>query len=484
MTQLSSQTQKSHAKIDPLPASGFLQRKYACGNYRVGRDHCTDCGEKEQSTQREVANTAKPDGYVIQRKLTIGASDDPSEKEADRVADQVMSMPANAAINRAPLRIQRLTGSPTEAVTEAPPSVDRVLSSPGKPLEPELRRDMEQRFGYDFSLVRVHTDLTAEQSTKDMNANAYTMGHNIVFGARQFLPNTHEGRRLIAHELTHALQQEGSVDTQKIRSQDNPASALIQYLSPSPITPSPVRRQIASQGQATSSSTPCNSTDDGVIQSAISTAEPWVPPSLRWLGEYQDMLNSLARSLTPGTSRPIGPEIFRRLQLLEDHFRISVKVRSLRGIFPASEADRVTVQDCQTLGQVVDNIRRHFRDLDLDELSYDCSTVPRRSTHAGDVWGSAVPGSRHFTIYTGAFNPLDGSVSAQTQAGVVLHEAFHAMFSEFHGDSYYFDTDYPGRRPEANADSYANFASILATGAPIGRIGPAIRIQGSTGTTP
>ena len=66
---------------------------------------------------------------------------------------------------------------------------------------------MEQRFGYDFSQVRVHPGRGREQSARDVNANAYTVGHDIVFGAGRFAPETHEGRRLIAHELTHVVQQ-------------------------------------------------------------------------------------------------------------------------------------------------------------------------------------------------------------------------------------------------------------------------------------
>ena len=69
---------------------------------------------------------------------------------------------------------------------------------------------MEQRFGHDFSRVRVHSGAAAEQSARDVNANAYTVGHNIVFGAGRFAPGTHEGRRLIAHELTHVVQQSGA----------------------------------------------------------------------------------------------------------------------------------------------------------------------------------------------------------------------------------------------------------------------------------
>ena len=88
-----------------------------------------------------------------------------------------------------------------------PASVDHVLASSGSPLEPALRQDMERRFGHDFSRVRVHSGAAAEQSAQDVNANAYTVGQNIVFGAGRFAPETHEGRRLIAHELAHTIQQ-------------------------------------------------------------------------------------------------------------------------------------------------------------------------------------------------------------------------------------------------------------------------------------
>ncbi len=68
---------------------------------------------------------------------------------------------------------------------------------------------MAQRFGYDFSHVRVHTGAEAEQSARDVTAHAYTVGHNVVFGAGQFSPESRVGQRLIAHELTHVVQQSG-----------------------------------------------------------------------------------------------------------------------------------------------------------------------------------------------------------------------------------------------------------------------------------
>jgi hypothetical protein len=90
---------------------------------------------------------------------------------------------------------------------DVPASVDQALATPGTPLDVQLRSDMEGRFGHDFSRVRVHSGAAAEQSTAELNAKAYTVGHHIVFGADHFAPQTPAGRHLLAHELTHVVQQ-------------------------------------------------------------------------------------------------------------------------------------------------------------------------------------------------------------------------------------------------------------------------------------
>jgi hypothetical protein len=91
----------------------------------------------------------------------------------------------------------------------APPSVDRVLGGPGNPLDAGAREHFEQRFGHDFSRVRVHAGPAAAQSARDIDADAYTAGWDIVFGAGQYAPETSAGRRVLAHELTHVVQQAG-----------------------------------------------------------------------------------------------------------------------------------------------------------------------------------------------------------------------------------------------------------------------------------
>jgi hypothetical protein len=168
----------------------LLQRKCACGGTPGVYGECAECKQKS-----------------LQKRLSVGMSNDPLELEADLIADQVMAMPSNSRIRLSPMHIQRFMGQSSEEEGVAPPSVDRVLSNFGRPLEPSLRDDMERRFGYDFSNVRVHTGVEAEQSAREVNAHAYTVGNNIVFGTARYAPGVNEGRRLVAHELTHIVQQ-------------------------------------------------------------------------------------------------------------------------------------------------------------------------------------------------------------------------------------------------------------------------------------
>lgn len=94
------------------------------------------------------------------------------------------------------------------ALAMLPPSVYEVLRTPGRPLDAATRAFMEPRFGHDFSHVRVHTDTKAAESAQAVNALAFTVGRDLVFGERQYAPGTMTGDRLMAHELTHVVQQD------------------------------------------------------------------------------------------------------------------------------------------------------------------------------------------------------------------------------------------------------------------------------------
>ena len=139
-------------------------------------------------------------------RLAIGDLSDHSEQEADRIAGQVMSMNSSFTIDaRPPADFQHGPKSSTE--TAVPPAVADSLRSPGRPLTPEVRAFMEPRFGCDFSRVRVHADDKAAESARALHARAYTVGHDLVFAAGQYAPDDSAGKVLLAHELTHVVQQ-------------------------------------------------------------------------------------------------------------------------------------------------------------------------------------------------------------------------------------------------------------------------------------
>lgn len=182
--------------------------------------------------------------WPMQARLEVGAGDDPLEREADRVSSQVLRMPDAVAIardppmgaeapriqrkcscggtcaackgdmagreqgkaQRTPLgpRVSRLGSSPGGSAMTAPPIVHQVLSSPGRPLDSATRGFMEPRFGYDFGSVRLHTGDTARRSAEGVGAHAYTVGKHIV------LREESASRGLLAHELTHVVQQDAA----------------------------------------------------------------------------------------------------------------------------------------------------------------------------------------------------------------------------------------------------------------------------------
>jgi LysM repeat protein len=154
----------------------------------------------------------------FQAKLTVGKSGDQFEREADRIAEQVMRRPDPRAPSEPGAAVRGQAAAPARTQIEssktndtrgppAPSVVHEVLRSPGQPLDTSARAFMEPRFGRDFSNVRVHTDSTASHSAQTMNALAYTVGNNAVFAQGHYVPGTRSGLRLLAHELAHVTQQ-------------------------------------------------------------------------------------------------------------------------------------------------------------------------------------------------------------------------------------------------------------------------------------
>ena len=153
---------------------------------------------------------------AIQTKLTIGQPNDRYEQEADRVAEQVMSMPEPQILRQVepeeedeeeePIQAKQTSG---QTLQPSPVLQTQIcaLRGGGKPLPKFVRNFFEPRFGYDFSQVRVHSDAQAVESARALNARAYTVKQDVVFGAGQYAPNATAGAKLLAHELTHVIQQ-------------------------------------------------------------------------------------------------------------------------------------------------------------------------------------------------------------------------------------------------------------------------------------
>ena len=172
---------------------------------------------------------------TIQRQPRVNTPGDVYEKEADRIADQVMRMPdpqiqrqvSESDEEKEPrpnlsgnIQRQCVGCEGEEMVVQAKvisgqsPQIDPNLAARvhsikggGQPLPNSTRAFFESRFGYDFSHVRVHTNPSAARVSHDLNARAFTLGSDVVFGAGNYSPNTAPGRRLLAHELTHVVQQ-------------------------------------------------------------------------------------------------------------------------------------------------------------------------------------------------------------------------------------------------------------------------------------
>lgn len=170
--------------------------------------------------------------------LTLGAAHDRAEQEADRVADWVMRSPSpdrrppiqpdrtGYALRRtiyspyslaegrlvtedetATVRAKAQGTPPGQMLPAATAQVQAAISGPGSALPIATRSPVEQRLGYDFRHVRIHTDAAAQQAAQALNARAFTLGPHVVFAPGQYAPHTARGQWLLAHELTHVVQQ-------------------------------------------------------------------------------------------------------------------------------------------------------------------------------------------------------------------------------------------------------------------------------------
>lgn len=190
-------------------------------------------------------------GRLVQAKLRVSNPGDAYEREADQVAEQVMRMPDPVADNGAVSR-QRVVPQihrtctdceeemQTKVVAGQTATADHGLESriesignSGEPISTSLRGFFEPRFGHDFSQVRLHTGAAAGEIARDAHAAAFTVGRDIVFSNESYTPETESGRKLLAHELTHVVQQSSGAESTRVPDVQRPEPGASPEQAPS-----------------------------------------------------------------------------------------------------------------------------------------------------------------------------------------------------------------------------------------------------------
>ncbi len=183
---MTTPAQRISATPQAPPPTRLLQRACACGGKAGPGGACASCQRHKRPWQA---------------KWRVNRPGDHWEQEADRVSALVMGSPAPGGAALPP------PAGATPPAREAPDPIERALHTTGRPLHPTDRQWMETRFGYNFGQVRIHADATSAAAAEAVQAQAFTLGSDIVFGGRQYAPATVAGRHLLAHELTHVVQQ-------------------------------------------------------------------------------------------------------------------------------------------------------------------------------------------------------------------------------------------------------------------------------------
>jgi hypothetical protein len=311
---------------------------------RLGRDHpfllSHKVDEGALTRDRSMADPLAAPGYdhalggtshscppLVQAKLTVNEPGDKYEQEADRVAEQVMHMPEPALQRQADeeeeeekvlqpksLVQRRVAGG--SGGSEAPPIVNEVLRSPCQPLDPSTRQFMESRFGHDFGQVRVHTDAKAVESSRAVNARAFTVGRDLVFGSKQYAPHTATGQRLLAHELAHVVQQSGPRKMAKAESSGSRHTV-------NRVFQSPVLHQVPNDSTIfRQEATFIAGTGNGYLRNAQRFHRAWGYPNVRRARSLEEIIRWVSRNIRGTLSR---------LRIVTHANNVSILTALLRG---------------------------------------------------------------------------------------------------------------------------------------------------------
>ncbi len=193
-------------------------------------------GMLKKENQNQATSNQQGGTSFFKPKLTVNQPNDVYEQQADAMADRVMRMPIPQEINSFFKPLPPVIQRKCQACEEEEKHVHRkesngneirgsndldsyvsTLGSSGQPMAASSRQFFEPHFGHDFSNVKLHTDSVAAKSAQSINALAYTTGNNIVFNSGQYSPESASGKKLMAHELTHVVQQQGNINPKSIQ---------------------------------------------------------------------------------------------------------------------------------------------------------------------------------------------------------------------------------------------------------------------------
>lgn len=215
--------------------------------------------------------------HGIRGKAAVSKPDDPLEREADRMADHVLSDQSAAVVGPGSQQtlVQKRGGSVPSTIAARS---GRPMSGfgTGQPLDHTSLDFMESRLGHDFESVRIHTDSVAAASARALNANAFTVGRDIVFAAGQYDPASTAGRRLLSHELAHVVQQDGGPG-----SNGQASTATIQRQMPN-----------APKGDTSEPAVPTDATSDVTEDPATAAPPPEHAERVAWLEEMASGIES------------------------------------------------------------------------------------------------------------------------------------------------------------------------------------------------
>jgi hypothetical protein len=409
--------------------------------------HRLDFARTPVSIERPCGPSSLAPTTVIQAKLKVGAVNDPLEAEADRVAAHVLRSPDPApAIGSTSTRVsracaaceedekahaghvQRTAASSASAEVAAPAIVHDVLRSPGQPLDAPTRAFFEPRFGHDFSSVRVHADERATQSAASIDALAYTVGPNVVFGAGHYTRHGATRSHLLAHELTHVVQQANAGHT-AIRRQAGGAAGQSKAPAGGPSAAAKPR-------PAPSCADICGD-QEHCIQEPGETCDTKMTNAV--MAAWQKVAANVTRAIDHMTNTPQSPTL---VQSLKDNF-------SWKGT-PATLPSTVNAQLVKAQGYMSDNL---------------CIKCPTQCPQNVVAMIDRARGQNCLDYNCFRICPSFKQPPTQTEVHALTHELMHRVARNQARDLYRGEPSYPG--PPSMAlnlpDAYASLVDDLVS---------------------